>query len=249
MVRKTFDLAGTRKSCVVLAAVAATLLFAAVPAFAANPAPVQLFYVPFPEDQLLQGLQAIERRPARPTNPVTTYISIAAVANNTIIYYDQWENGYDTDIANPLNLYSGGNPGGTQIWGDGNPANGVAARRPERPHQRRHGHHPQQRRHHRRTCPRSTSTAATRSRRPRRVAVTAHRRGRPARARCSPARSRCSTPTAGARTTARPVGENIPDATDHQMFEYTSLAIQAGEGGATVQIDKDANGVFETTST
>ena len=43
-----------------------------------------------------------------------------------------------------------------------------------------------------------------------------------------------------------PVGANIPDATDHQMFEYTSLAIQAGEGGATVQIDADANGSFET---
>src|SRR5690606_33681493 len=80
-----------------------------------------------PEDQLLQGLQAIENGgPSNaPTNPMTTYISIAAVANGTIIYYDQWENGYDTDIANPVNLYSNpGNLGGTQTWGDGNVANG-----------------------------------------------------------------------------------------------------------------------------
>ena len=33
------------------------------------------------------------------------------------------------------------------------------------------------------------------------------------------------------------------------MFEYTSLAIMAGEGGATVKIDADANGIFETTVT
>ena len=94
---------------------------------AANPTPVQLFYIPFPEDQLLQGLQAIQATGSGlvPANPVTTLVSIAAVADGTIVYYDQWENGYDADIANPANLYSGGNPGGTQIWGDGNAANGA----------------------------------------------------------------------------------------------------------------------------
>src|SRR5689334_23017446 len=108
-----------------LLALSATL--AGRDARAANPTPVQLFYVPFPEDQLLQGLQAIESGgpSAAPTNPVTTYVSIAVVANGTLIYVDQWENGYDADIANPANLYSGGNPGGTQIWGDGDASNGA----------------------------------------------------------------------------------------------------------------------------
>ena len=101
------------------------LLMRATAAFAVNSAPVQLFYVPFPEDQLLQGLQSINS--ADPVDPVTDYISIAAVANGTIIYYDQWENGYDTDIANPTDLYSSpGNLDGTQIWGDGNVANRFA---------------------------------------------------------------------------------------------------------------------------
>ena len=88
---------------------------------------MQLFYVPSPEDQLLQRLQAIESGgpSTAPSSPITDFISIAAVADGTIVYYDQWENGYDADIANPLNLYSGGNPGGTQIWGDGNAANGA----------------------------------------------------------------------------------------------------------------------------
>ena len=105
-------------------------LYLWIPGHAARttgPTPAQLFYVPFPEDQLLQGLQAIESGGAgnAPTNPVTTYVSIAAVANGTIVYCDQWENGYDADIANPANLYSGGNPGGTQIWGDGDASNGA----------------------------------------------------------------------------------------------------------------------------
>ena len=94
---------------------------------AANSVPVQFFYVPFPENQLLQGLQAIESGSvaANPVSPVTTYISLAAIAHNTILYYDQWENGYEADIASPADLYSAANPGGTQIWGDGDPANGA----------------------------------------------------------------------------------------------------------------------------
>ncbi|MCX6028636.1 MAG: hypothetical protein NT169_04945 [Chloroflexi bacterium] len=219
---------------------------------AANPAPVQLFYVPFPEDQLLTGLQAIESGGSgnAPTDPVQTYISIAAVANNTIVYYDQWENGYDADIANPLNLYSAGNLGGTQIWGDGKIANGAA--------------------------PgvitdagdvinagtvivlNNTITttnllaidfdgrdkiAATKT-----VAVT--KTGWAAGSGTLLAGSVEVFDTSNWGTDYRaPVGANIPDPTDYQMFEYTSLAIMAGEGGATVQIDKDANGSFETTTT
>ena len=44
-----------------------------------------------------------------------------------------------------------------------------------------------------------------------------------------------------------PVGEDIPDTTDFQMFEYTGAAIMAGEGGASVQIDANADGIFENT--
>ena len=98
-----------------LAVVAAATLVAisAVPergAAQTNPVPVQTFYVPFPEDQLLLGLRGITGTTV-PTNPMTTYISVAAIADGTIVYYDQWENGYDADIANPGNLYSAGQPG------------------------------------------------------------------------------------------------------------------------------------------
>ncbi len=220
-----------------------TTLLLAGTALAANPTPVQLFYVPFPEDQLLQGLQGINA--SDPISPVTTYISIAAVASNTIIYYDQWENGYDTDIANPLNLYSGVNLGGTQIWGDANTTNGAPPGVP--------------------SDVISAGTviilnnavdtanlvaidfdgrdkiAATKT-----VAITHTAWATDSGTLLAGSVEVFDTNSWGTDYRA-PVGVNIPDATDHQMFEYTSLVIQAGEGGATIQIDKDANGVFETT--
>jgi hypothetical protein len=213
-------------------------------ALAVNPTPVQLFYVPFPEDQLLQGLQAIANS-ATPTNPVQTYISIAAVANNTIVYCDQWENGYDADIANPANLYNGGNPGGTQIWGDGNPLNGAPPGIPSD------------------VINAGTvivlnnavtttnllaidfdgrdKFAATKN-----VAVTHVGWATGSNTLLAGAVEVFDTNNWGTDYLS-PVGTDIPDLSDHQMFEYTSLAIMAGEGGATVQIDADANGVFENT--
>ena len=212
-------------------------------AAAGNLVPVQTYYVPFPESQLLQGLQGI--LPTGPVNPVTTYISLAAVAGNTIIYYDQWENGYDADIANPGNLYSAGNPGGTQIWGDGNTANGAPPGvstdiiNPGTVIVLNNGV--------------NTATplvidydgrdkiAATKNIAMTRVGWAAG----------------TGTILAGAievydtlqwGTLYRaPVGENIPGATDFNIFSYTSLAIMAGAGGATVQIDVNADGLFETT--
>ena len=82
-------------------------------ASSAQAMPVQFFYVPFPEDQLLTCLHGGRTRgPSNaPAEPITSYITITAVADDTIIYYDQWENGYDIDIANTLDIYSATQPG------------------------------------------------------------------------------------------------------------------------------------------
>jgi len=56
---------------------------------------VQIFYVPFPEDQVQTALATINS--SATNNPVDTYISIAAVADGTLIYYDHWEDGYEAD--------------------------------------------------------------------------------------------------------------------------------------------------------
>lgn len=214
---------------------------------AANPPPVQTFYVPFPEDQLLLGLRGITGT-STPTNPMTSYISIAAVADGTIVYYDQWENGYDPDIANPGNLYSSVNPGGTQIWGDRDPSNGAPPGIPGDiinagtvlvlSNQLNSG-----------TLQSvidfdgRDKFAVTKT-----VAVTRTGWASGSNTFLAGAVEVYDTGLWGTEYRA-PVGENIPDATDFQMFEYTSLAIMAGPGGATVQIDANADGTYETTVT
>ena len=50
-----------------------------------------------------------------------TYFSIAVAVTGTYVYYDQWEDGYAGDIANPTGaeIYSATNLDGVQIWGNG----------------------------------------------------------------------------------------------------------------------------------
>jgi choice-of-anchor A domain-containing protein/uncharacterized repeat protein (TIGR01451 family) len=228
-----------------LAAGMAVALSVCLQARADNPVPVQTFYLPIPEPQFLQVLKTIAAT-STPKNPMQVYASVAAVADNTIIYYDHWENGFDPDIANPLNVYSAANPGGTQIWGDGDPSNGAPPGVPGDiinagtvfllnnavdtavPGIRFDGR---------------DKIATTKS-----IAVT--RAGWA---------SESSTMFTGANevfdtgnwgTSFRvPVGEDIPDSTDGQIFEYVGLSVMAGSAGTLVEIDKNADGLFETSVT
>jgi hypothetical protein len=81
---------------------------------AANPPPSQLFYVPFPEDNQLQGFNGIN---TDAVDPLAVFVTFSAATDNTVIYYDHWEDGYERDITNPVQST-------TQVFGDGNPANG-----------------------------------------------------------------------------------------------------------------------------
>lgn len=83
------------------------------------------YYIPFPadflDDQLERG--ASDPPPARVVanfigRPVVTSISIAVQRAGTIIYYDQWEDGYEGDLTFPTQS-------STQIWGDNDPSNGA----------------------------------------------------------------------------------------------------------------------------
>ena len=114
-----------RASALVLGlAVAVSAGLGLAPSAQADSVPlVQYFYVPLPEEQILTMLQAIN---AAAVEPITTYVTITAVADGTVIFYDQWENGYDVDLAGTLDVYNAStNPGGTQIWGDATLANGA----------------------------------------------------------------------------------------------------------------------------
>lgn len=79
------------------------------------PPPVQTYYVPAPEDQLLDVLNTLN---SEAQSPVRTLISIVAGADDTFIYYDHWEDGYELNAANPQQS-------STEIWGDGNSENGM----------------------------------------------------------------------------------------------------------------------------
>ena len=76
---------------------------------------VQDFYLPMPEAQVYQAESAIQ------TGISAIQASIYAIVvtgNGTQIYYDQWEDGYEINLASPAQS-------STLVWGDGNDANGI----------------------------------------------------------------------------------------------------------------------------
>jgi uncharacterized repeat protein (TIGR01451 family) len=96
------------------AAAAATAL--SIASGASAQAPVQTFYVPLPEQDILTALRVLQ--PALADTTIRTTIGITAAGNNTIIFYDHWEDGYEADISNPVQATS-------EVWGDSNLANGA----------------------------------------------------------------------------------------------------------------------------
>ncbi|WP_040549672.1 carboxypeptidase regulatory-like domain-containing protein [Pedosphaera parvula] len=84
---------------------------------------VQQFFVPFPETDFQNSVKGIDTTGTPASTDLNSIISIAVGTTNTVIIYDHWEDGYENDINNPIQLT-------TQIWGDGNTNNGVAPGHP-----------------------------------------------------------------------------------------------------------------------
>ena len=78
---------------------------------------VQFFYVPLDDDDIKIALDVLESDTTVNSN-LDSSISVTVSTNNTIIYYDHWEDGYETDINNPTQS-------STEIWGDNDPSNGI----------------------------------------------------------------------------------------------------------------------------
>src|SRR5258705_7429817 len=76
---------------------------------------VKDFYLPMPEQQIYQANAAIV--PGVGATNFSTF-SIVVTGDGTVINYDQWEDGYEVNLASPAQST-------TQIWGDGNNANGI----------------------------------------------------------------------------------------------------------------------------
>jgi hypothetical protein len=96
-------------------------------ALAGDP-PVQVYYFPLPEDEAYTSINTIYPGNAAcninvnaaylPAEPMNGYNSVSIAADNTVIYFDHWEDGYEPDIANPIQA-------STETWGDGLFANGA----------------------------------------------------------------------------------------------------------------------------
>lgn len=212
---------------------------------AALPPPVQVFYLPLPEDQVLSALRSIfpgkeacqSMHSYEVQSPVTTYVSIAVIADGTLLVYDHWEDGFETDIRSPLQP-------STEVWGDGDPENGAPP-----------------------GIPSDTLAAGD-------VIVldnsvdTASREGVvdfDGGDRMAAAKTVAVTRAAWAAGTSTflagavevydtnswgtlyisPVGENLPEG----MFGYSALVIMAAAEGTDLSIDADADGIFEDSAT
>lgn len=222
----------------------------AVPSFAevnseygSNRAPVQTFYVPIPEENAFASLTSIwgAYKPqsgksmfGAPASPMESRINISVFLDGTVIYYDQWENGYERDIANPNHLYSVLEPFGTQIWGDGDPSNGFPPGIPQ----------------DRLWAGDVISLKSTVDLN--RIGKVAYFDGcdkfastKPIAATRTVWASETKTLFAGANemydTTyfsdefICPIGEDIASADQNEIFEYVGLSVMAGEGGATIR--------------
>lgn len=90
-------------------------------AVTAGPQPVQQYFVGLPEDELLTALQTINNGCAGsvPANPVSSYVSVVMAADGGVVYIDHWEDGFESDTANPIQA-------STRIYGDGDLTNGIA---------------------------------------------------------------------------------------------------------------------------
>ena len=82
-------------------------LLAVAPAAVAGTA-AQVYYVPLPEDQIhaaltdvFPGVVACGSAGREVEDPILTYLSIAPVAQGTVITYDHWEDGYEPDLSVP----------------------------------------------------------------------------------------------------------------------------------------------------
>jgi hypothetical protein len=74
-----------------------------------------LFYIPIPENEARDFLEDIN---TGNNDSTRLYVGLSVLGEGYIVY-DHWEDGYETNITNPLQS-------STQIWGDGDISNGAA---------------------------------------------------------------------------------------------------------------------------
>jgi uncharacterized repeat protein (TIGR01451 family) len=209
----------------------------------AGPPAAMFGYVPLPADELQEAFESINTA-ANTTLDFT--VGITNASDGAVAYYDHWEDGYEADVANPVQAT-------TLIWGDGDPLNGDASTVCS-------------------TCagdlltagdvfvlrndittPRNTAeirwdgrdkVASTRG-----FALTAGGWTTPLGSVLAAAVSAYDTSRFGTSFVV-PIGEDTPfPVGSTPPFEYTSASIMAAQADTVVDVDADNNGSFELSQT
>ena len=109
----------SRRWGAVLAALAMVVSVTAIgPSFTpakAGPSPIETYLVPLPEHDIRVAAVALYSGTG---DTVHTVISVTAAVDGTFVYYDHWEDGFELDLANPVQPSS-------EVWGDGDAGNGA----------------------------------------------------------------------------------------------------------------------------
>ena len=203
----------------------------------ADAAKTHTYYIPYPEDQSYTALSASSNS-AMPSNNIRTVISIKIPYPRMTVVWDEWEDGYEANALNPTQAT-------TKVWGDGNPFNGIAP-----------GYGSD-------IIPAGASivldnTMIANPRNPAsvfydgkdkivssgQIAVT-QVSGEPALMSVQAIKTNVTSVFDFGQSFTIPLGQDF----NSQDFKYTALFIRASENNTTINIDKDNNGTFETTTT
>ncbi len=77
------------------------------------------YFIPLPEENIHSSFKKFtDAKNSNISSNIRTIISMVATEDGTLLYYDHWEDGYETDIFNPTQST-------TEIWGDNVNSNGV----------------------------------------------------------------------------------------------------------------------------
>lgn len=198
------------------------------------------YYIPYPEQDARTALikSTISTSLPIPSGNIRTIISLKIPYPGIVITWDHWEDGYESNIASPVQST-------TQVWGDGNPYNGIAPGYPND------------------VIPAGGSIVFDNvvPANPR-VAANIFYDGRdklvssgeitvtqvlgePSIIGVQAMKTNVSAVSDFGQSFTIPVGENF----NSQDFKYTSLFIRASQNNTALAIDKDNNGTFETIDT
>lgn len=195
------------------------------------------YFIPYPEQDVFTVLTASSQW-ALPSSNVRTIISLKIPYPGMTITWDEWEDGYEANVYNPVQST-------TKIWGDGNIYNGIAPGYPTD------------------IIPAGGSIVLdnTMPANPRvssnifydgkdkitssgQIAMT-QVCGEPSWISVQAMKTNITSVYDFGQSFTLPFGQDF----NSRDFQYTALFVRAKEDNTTINIDKDNNGTFETTTT